>query len=284
MTQQIPKLNADGKPLYLLPQPDLEVAYMVPVTVKTTNNTGNPVTYPIKVPMRDENGAVKSYEVTRTVEITEEQTDENGNVTVVVVGYAQEGTGQFLDLYLTEEAQEHNELGDPLFWETVDEPAVRYEPQQPLEITEYDPLYVDGLEPALESVPDPLPPPPDPAIVLQAAKDAKYAEFKRLETEKLESFVSPALGTPHTYLSGPDDMTLLTGEFTFINSAMYDGGPIVWFTVESGNVAHTKDQFNSVYSDGRNHVGETKYTRAALEAQVSAATTPEEVEAVVWGV
>jgi hypothetical protein len=155
--QAVPKLDADGKQLYLLPQPDLEVNYTIPRSVKTTEVTDHPVMTAHKVPLM-ENGVQKRYEVTRTVELTEEVTDAEGNVSTVVTGYTQEPTGQFLDLFTTEEIQETDEQGNALYWGVVEDPAVRYEPQEPKEITEDDPEYVEGLEQVAELVPIPSEP------------------------------------------------------------------------------------------------------------------------------
>lgn len=178
---QIPKLNADGKPLYLLPQPDLEVAYTVPVTVKTTDVTDHPVMVPQQVPLLDENGVQKTYEVTQPEPIIQTTTDADGNVTETITGYEQVGTGQWLPISLVTQIQEEGPNG-PLYWGTVEEPATRFEPQPPLEITEDDPQYVEGLEPAYEEVPDPEPEPtpqPEPAPSLEQ------------RIEKLEAIVLP---------------------------------------------------------------------------------------------
>jgi hypothetical protein len=113
-------------------------------------------------------------------------------------------------------------------------------------------------------------------------QSAKIAQLKIIESDKLKTFMSSALGSPHTYLSGESDMLLLTGEFVFINSALYDNSSPDWYTIEDGNVVHTKGEFNQVYVDGRANVQTVKYHRANLEAQVNAAATVSAVNAIVW--
>lgn len=122
----------------------------------------------------------------------------------------------------------------------------------------------------------------DADYLLAVSKQNKLAELKQKESDTLATFPSSALGTAHTYLSGESDMLLLSGQFAFVNTALYDGSLISWYTVENGQVDHTKDQFCQVYVDGRNHTATTKYHRADLEAQVNACTTVDAVNAIVW--
>lgn len=117
---------------------------------------------------------------------------------------------------------------------------------------------------------------------LDEVKFAKLSQLKIAEAIGLKTFISSALGAPHTYLSDIEDMLLLNGEYTFTKSDDYDGKPIVWYTVEGGNIEHTKAQFVQVYLDGRSNVQTVKYHRATLEAQVNAAIDVDSVKAIVW--
>lgn len=119
-------------------------------------------------------------------------------------------------------------------------------------------------------------------VTLEVAKQRKYAELRDAEAAALATFTSPALGSPHTYLSGMSDMLLLAGEYAFVKGSDYDSQPIIWFTMEAGNVPHTAAQFITVYLDGRANVQTVKYHRAALEAQVSPCTTIDAVNAITW--
>ncbi len=119
-------------------------------------------------------------------------------------------------------------------------------------------------------------------ITLDVAKSRKLAELRDDEAAALATFKSSALGTEHTYLSGLTDMLLLAGEYSFVKGSDYDGQPILWYTVEDGNVSHTAAQFITAYLDGRTNVQTVKYHRASLEATALAATTIDAVNAVVW--
>jgi hypothetical protein len=152
----------------------LEVTYTIPHQEKTVDATYTPVMVAVRVPMMDENGVQKQYEVTRPVYEQIDILDEEGNVIGQRDGdiVGQEGTGQFLQLWTTEEVQEQDSDGNPLYWTTIEEPAVRYEAQPPLEITADSPYYVEGLEMAYETVevPDPIQPEAPPTIPEQISE------------------------------------------------------------------------------------------------------------------
>lgn len=122
----------------------------------------------------------------------------------------------------------------------------------------------------------------DADYLLTVAKQNKLAELQSKCNAALATFQSSALGTLHTYLSGTADMILLNGEYSFVSGPDYDNLPIIWYTVENGNVSHNKAQFVQVYLDGRKHVADSKYKFASLEAQVGAATTVSQVSAILW--
>jgi hypothetical protein len=124
----------------------------------------------------------------------------------------------------------------------------------------------------------PAPPPP----TLDDVKNAKIAELTAVNNSASASFTSTALGTSHTYLSDADAMSKFNAEYTFVNGPDWDGQPILWFTIEEGGVEHTKDQFNQVWLDGRNHVATNFNKWDSLVKQVKACTTIDEVNSIVW--
>lgn len=121
---------------------------------------------------------------------------------------------------------------------------------------------------------------------LDLAKQLKLNELKALESSKLETFKSSALGTEHTYLtraaSNPNDMLLMLGQYTIVNGVGYNGADILWYTVDAGNVYHTVAQFTQVFLNASANVQTVKYHRATLEYQVNACTTIAAVNAIVW--
>jgi hypothetical protein len=151
MRIQQQKYSEEGKPLFLLPQPSKEVISQVSRPVKTTEVSDSPVMIAEKVPMVGMDGIQMTYEVT-TMELMGDGT------------FQQVGTGQFLPIFTTQEAQEKDEDDNPLYWNTVLEDVTSYEAQAPKEITEDDPDYIEGLEPVYEWVD--LPDPPAPPIIL----------------------------------------------------------------------------------------------------------------------
>lgn len=123
---------------------------------------------------------------------------------------------------------------------------------------------------------------PLPPKTLDETKADKISEITQAYQATTQTFVSSALGSPHTYLTDDTSMNKFNAEYTFVNSASYDGSPINWFTVEQGGVIHTKDQFNQVWMDGR-----TKLTSAfdnwdSLVKQVKAATDIPTIQAIAW--
>ncbi len=121
-----------------------------------------------------------------------------------------------------------------------------------------------------------------PTVTLDEYKQNKINELKSIETNKLSTFKSSALGSEHTYLSGSDDMLLLTGEYAYIKGDDYQGELPLWYTVENNNVEHTKAQFIQVYLDCRLNVQTIKYHRATLEAQVIACTDQPSIDLIEW--
>lgn len=122
----------------------------------------------------------------------------------------------------------------------------------------------------------------DADYLLVVAKQNKLSDLQTKCNNALSTFTSSALGTVHTYLSGQSDMLLIEAEDRYMNSADWDGLPVLWYTIESGDVSHSKAQMHQVYIDGRNNVQTVKYKMKNLVAQVNAATTAAQVSAIVW--
>lgn len=118
------------------------------------------------------------------------------------------------------------------------------------------------------------------AELLAIAINNKLAELQNAAMTALATFQSTALGTMHTYLSGITDMIYLESEDRFMNSADYDNQPILWYTVENGDVSHSKEQIHSVYLDGRSAVQNKKYKVKSTLAQIQTATDVASVNAI----
>lgn len=162
--QAVPKVNEDGNQLYVLPQPDIEISYTIPRLVKSVDVSDRPAMTTKRVPLMDENDTQKSYEVTQTESITEIQEQEDGSEVEVVTGYRQVGTGQFLLLYTTQEEQEVDEDGNLLYWNSVEDPAIRYEPQSSIEILADDERWTEELQLAYDLIPIPEETPQQPLL------------------------------------------------------------------------------------------------------------------------
>jgi hypothetical protein len=119
-------------------------------------------------------------------------------------------------------------------------------------------------------------------VKLANAKQAKIAELRLALTNAIATFQSSALGTPHTYLADEKSMTLLAAEYAYVKSPEYDGQPTPWYTVEQGRVPHTGAQIAQVFVDGRANVKAQYAHYDDLKAQVNAATTVDQVNAIKW--
>lgn len=120
----------------------------------------------------------------------------------------------------------------------------------------------------------------DELITLADAQAAKIAQLQQAANDYLKTFKSDALVTVHTYLSSEYDMTLLNGEYAYVQSNDYKGETISWYTVENGYTDHTGEQFRKVWLDGRANMRATKEKAEALYRQIMAATTINEVKAI----
>lgn len=164
-TEKMDKLNEEGKPLYLLPQEPIVEEIEEERLIETTKDTGNPVMIKVikQIPLLDENGEQVKYEKMTIGEVTEDtgepvmivdeetgelvqKTDENGNL----LFYGEISTGEFIECYTTEEIEEQkkNEFGEPLFYDVEIITTEKIVPQPPIEITEDDERFVEGLEKA----------------------------------------------------------------------------------------------------------------------------------------
>jgi hypothetical protein len=176
------KVNEEGKPVYLLPQPDVkkvieEVRYIE--TTEPTNSQGEPntpvmVTQVNKIPLLDENNEIVTYQPTQYMQTTEsvdyygnpcepimvQKVDESGNVTEeqmtdkegnpLYMGHMP--VGEPIPCYTTETVEVQKEVnGELVYLEKVVEVVGEvYEEQPPIEITEDDERFFEGLPRALE--------------------------------------------------------------------------------------------------------------------------------------
>ena len=157
------KVNEEDKPLYLLPQEPLIEEIGEERLIETTKDTGNPVMIKVlkKVPLLDENNKQVKYEKKVVGETTEDtgnpvmiideetgelvqKTDENGNP----LFYGLVGTGEFIKCYTTDEVEEQkkDKYGRPLFYDTEIVMVEKVTEQPPIEITEDDERFHEGLE------------------------------------------------------------------------------------------------------------------------------------------
>ena len=162
-TEKVDKLNEEGKPLYLLPQEPLVEEIGEERLIETTKDTGNPVMIKVlkKVPLLNENNKQVKYEKKVVGETKEDtgnpvmildeetgelvqKTDENGNP----LFYGLVGTGEFIKCYTTDEVEEQkkDKYGRPLFYDTEIVMVEKVTEQPPIEITEDDERFHEGLE------------------------------------------------------------------------------------------------------------------------------------------
>jgi hypothetical protein len=193
-----PKLDEEGKLLFWLPQPPLEEIYNIPRQVQSIESTDEPVMVTKQVPLMSD-GVQASYEVTKPIyeQIPIYDNEENviGYTNGAIIG--QEGTGQFIKLWTTEQVQVVDEEDNLLFWKTEYDDQIQYVPQEPIEITEDHPDFVEGLEEIFELIPIPDPPqPPRPKSdkeliheqqnkidLLSAEKAALFQQLAQINTD-----------------------------------------------------------------------------------------------------
>jgi hypothetical protein len=110
------------------------------------------------------------------------------------------------------------------------------------------------------------------AELLEIAKAVKNAELESAYNQTTSFIQSSALGTPHTYVirNGNDDYSaFFNSQFQFILSTYYDGSPFMWFTLENGDVSHTKDQFAQVYTEIHNHTQTARTQKKDYQTQIA---------------
>lgn len=145
-----PKTDADGNAVYLLPVEDEEVTRDIETPIITTEDTGNPVLHTItwNEPMLDEDGKQMRYEVMNEV-VTPATFDEEGNE-LTEETREMVPTGVFRDIFTVEELDEQktDEDGKPLFHGVHVEQVTETVTSEPIEITEDDDRFEEGLEQA----------------------------------------------------------------------------------------------------------------------------------------
>lgn len=129
----------------------------------------------------------------------------------------------------------------------------------------------------------------DDAVTLIGGKTRKIAELREACTQQIVSgFVSSALGAAHTYPAKPQDQANLTGS---VLASLLPGNPTNWATPfwcadTTGAWAyqmHSAAQIQQVGQDAKTAIVAALVKNETLAAQVSAATTTAQVDAIVWG-
>jgi hypothetical protein len=124
--------------------------------------------------------------------------------------------------------------------------------------------------------------PEPPAPTLADVKKAKLAELQAARDNAIyTSFTSSALGTVKTYNYDREAAQNFRDKALML-SLNPNITTVTWYTLEDGFITHTRDQFIQVCTDGDNHEEPLKMRYYTLEAQVNAATTVDEVNAIVW--
>lgn len=120
------------------------------------------------------------------------------------------------------------------------------------------------------------------ADLLTEAKQIKKAVLSSQCNEAIKAgFASSVLGSAHTYPSDEEAQRNFHSELDRINlDSTYT--EIYFKTLDSGYMAHTIDQFKQVFVDGHTFGRSQIAHLNDLKAQVDAATTKDEVEAIQW--
>lgn len=143
-----------------------------------------------------------------------------------------------------------------------------------------DKLTLADLQPAIAAWHALTPPMPSDADLLAEAKLVRTAGINNAcAAEITGGFVSSALGTPHTYDSEETDQLNLIGAASMGVDIPYkcaDASGIKDFRL------HTPAQLKQVLADGATVKLTALQKAAVLKAQVAAAGTVDEVEAVGW--
>jgi hypothetical protein len=143
-----------------------------------------------------------------------------------------------------------------------------------------DQLKLADLQPAIDAWHALTPPPPSDAELLAEAKLVRTAGINTAcAAEITGGFVSNALGTPHTYDSDDTDQLNLIGAAGTGVDTLYKCTDAAGF---KDFRLHTAAQIKQVLEDGAMVKLLALQKAAVLKAQVAAAGTVVEVEAVVW--
>jgi hypothetical protein len=120
------------------------------------------------------------------------------------------------------------------------------------------------------------------SATLEDVKAAKIAQLNYLCNQTiLAGFISAALDQEHTYGFDLEDQANLTGQLTLmqVDQSITE---VDWKTKDAGVLTHTRDQFIQVCKDGAAFKNQQIAKYWTLKAQVEAATTWQEVDAITW--
>lgn len=97
----------------------------------------------------------------------------------------------------------------------------------------------------------------------------------------LSGFTSSALGDPHDYDFDYEAQINLAGMMNAISAGIAPA-TITWKTKNAGSIDHDHAQFTQLYADGLTFKNTQIGKYWILKAQVQAATTEAEIDAIVW--
>lgn len=121
-------------------------------------------------------------------------------------------------------------------------------------------------------------------LQFQDAQNAKEAELDAAYAQATQTFKSSATGNPLTYLVEDGVMmSKFNAQYNYANSAMYNGNPFSFYTLEQGGVQHTKDQFLKVWQEGHDWMQAQFIKWDNKQKQRKACTTTNnQLSSIVW--
>ncbi|HEX7116253.1 MAG TPA: hypothetical protein VF193_14090 [Steroidobacter sp.] len=129
--------------------------------------------------------------------------------------------------------------------------------------------------------PEPEPEPPPPPPTLDQVKAEKIELMQAAYASNMYAgFESDALGTPHLYASDPESLIKLLGAVICGENVDYECVDAA--TKVSAILTHTPAQMRQVLLDGKRLAENYKHRLNDRLQQISAASTIDEVNAIVW--
>jgi hypothetical protein len=119
-------------------------------------------------------------------------------------------------------------------------------------------------------------------IDIDSLKALKIKELTAKCDQAIQAgFSSSALGVAHTYPANIEDMIYFNSTLLrFNNDPTFT--TLKQLTLDAGYLDHSKSQFIQVFNDGHEFGLQTDGKLAQLKAQVTQATTPDQVNGISW--